>query len=169
MGMKRYKKGMYGGKFMPLHKGHEYCIRTACEECETVFVILFHGGADEERILAETREEWLSPKARMAQIRRACEKYKGLAEVIPCEIDISGLKGLEGDEEWDAETPLVRAIVGERLDAVYGSEEAYGEYFKRAYPEAAYRLVDTGREKYPISGTLIRKMKNKGEREKWMV
>ena len=154
---------------MPLHKGHEYCIRTACRECERVYLILFHGGVDEERIMAETPEPWLSVESRMAQLKKVSEKYKDLAEVIPCEIDISGLKDLEGDAEWDAETPLVRAIVGDKLDAVYGSEEAYGEYFKRAYPEAVHRLVDTGRTKYPISGTLIRKMKDKGEREKWMV
>ncbi len=167
--MKKYETGMYGGKFMPLHKGHEYCIKVAAKECEKVYVILFHGGLDEERILAEKMEPWLLPSARMEQIKRVCEKYKGLAEIIPCEIDISSLKELEPSEEWDAETPLVRAIVGEKLDAVYGSEEAYGEYFKRAYPEAVHRLVDVRREKYPISGTHIREMKNKGEREKWMV
>ena len=154
---------------MPLHKGHEYCIKTACMECEKVYVILFHGGIDEEEILAKMPRSWLSVESRMAQLEKLSRKYEDLVELIPCKIDISGLKDLKGDEEWDAETPLVRAIVGERLDAVYGSEEAYGEYFKRAYPEAACRLVDTKREKYPISGTLIREMKNKGEREKWMV
>ena len=49
--MKQYKTGMYGGKFMPFHKGHQYCVETAASECETVYVILFLGGADEERIL----------------------------------------------------------------------------------------------------------------------
>ena len=58
--MKKYKIGMYGGKFMPLHKGHNYCIETACEECEKVYVILFYGGADELRILENNKEEYLS-------------------------------------------------------------------------------------------------------------
>ena len=167
--IKKYKTGMYGGKFMPLHKGHEYCIRTAAWECETLYVILFHGGSDEERILKETPFPWLSFEERMERLRRVCEKYGGLARVVPCSIDISGLKDLEGDEEWDAETPLVRDLTGDRLDAVYGSEPSYGAYFKRAYPEAVYRLVDVERKVFPISGTAIRKMKNKGEREKWTV
>ena len=36
----KYDVGMYGGKFMPLHKGHNYCIKTACSECNKVYVIL---------------------------------------------------------------------------------------------------------------------------------
>ena len=49
--MKKYKIGMYGGKFMPLHKGHNYCIETAASESEKVYVILFYGGSDELKIL----------------------------------------------------------------------------------------------------------------------
>ena len=30
--MKKYEIGMYGGKFLPLHKGHNYCIDVATEE-----------------------------------------------------------------------------------------------------------------------------------------
>ena len=47
----KYSIGMYGGKFMPFHKGHRYCVETACSECEKVYVILFYGGNDEIEIL----------------------------------------------------------------------------------------------------------------------
>ena len=166
--MKKYKVGMYGGKFMPMHKGHEYCVELAAKECETVYVILFYGGEEEERILGEMPEDWLSVEARKAQLKRVCEKYSSIAKVIPAAIDCGKLRKEVGNDTWDAETPLVRALVGDRLDAVYGSEEAYGKYFKRAYPEAVYRLVDVNRELIPISGTLVRKMKRE-DREKWMV
>ena len=73
--MKKYRAGMYGGKFMPMHKGHEFCVQTAAKECETVYVILFYGGAEEEEILKKQPEEWLLPKARMKQVERICEKY----------------------------------------------------------------------------------------------
>ena len=62
--MKQYKTGMYGGKFMPLHKGHNYCIETACAECEKVYVILFFGGADEMNILQNNKEEYLTVSQR---------------------------------------------------------------------------------------------------------
>ena len=46
--IKKYKTGMYGGKFLPFHLGHRYCVETAAKECETVYVIMFCGGVDEE-------------------------------------------------------------------------------------------------------------------------
>ena len=68
--MKKYKTGMYGGKFMPMHKGHEYCARVAAKECETVYVILFFGGEEEEEILKRQPEDWLQPMARMEPMAR---------------------------------------------------------------------------------------------------
>ena len=47
---KRFRIGMYGGKFLPFHKGHDYCVRVAAQECETVFVLLFWCGADDADI-----------------------------------------------------------------------------------------------------------------------
>ncbi|MBO7677509.1 MAG: hypothetical protein J6S49_08350, partial [Erysipelotrichaceae bacterium] len=66
-------------------------------------------------------------------------------------------------------TPLVRELLGDRLDAVYSIEISYGEYFSRAYPEAEHRLVDVPRIHYPISGTMIRNMKDKKERDLWTI
>ena len=167
--MKQYKTGMYGGKFMPFHKGHQYCVETAASECETVYVILFLGGADEERILQQYPEIWLSPEERIRQMNRICEEAGKSAEVIPAVIDISKLRLPDGSEDWEAETPLVRQLIGSRLDAVYSSEESYGEYFSHAYPEAVHRLVDVRRIHYPISGTEIREMDDPSEREKWII
>ena len=75
----------------------------------------------------------------------------------------------QGEEDWDAETPLVRKLLGNHLDAVYSSEPSYGEYFARAYPEAVHRLVDVPRIHYPISGTMIREMNDEEERKEWMI
>ena len=35
---KKYKVGMYGGKFMPFHKGHMYCVEKAASMCEKLYV-----------------------------------------------------------------------------------------------------------------------------------
>ncbi|MBP5224081.1 MAG: adenylyltransferase/cytidyltransferase family protein, partial [Lachnospiraceae bacterium] len=168
-GPKKYKVGMYGGKFLPFHKGHRYCVETAVRECEKVYVILFHGGVDEEQIRKETPELWLSVEERTAQMKRICEDCGSMAEVIPALIDTSDLRNPDGTDDWDAETPLVRALVGGQLDAVYSSEESYGTYFNRAYPEAVHRLVDVKRVRYPISGTELRRMESEEERRTWMV
>ncbi len=164
--MKKYGIGMYGGKFMPLHKGHNYCIETAAKECKIVYVILFYGGSDEMKILSQNKEEYLTVETRKEHIENICKNYKN---AIPVLIDVSKCRLPNGEEDWDAETPLVREVVGKQLDAVYSSEIHYGPYFKRAYPEAVHRVVDYKRIHYPISGTMIRKMKNKEDRNIWAI
>ena len=164
--MKKYKVGMYGGKFMPFHLGHNYCIEVATQECEKVYVILFYGGTDELHILKNMKYVYLSVEDRKKHLFNVCKNYDN---AIPVLIDVSKCRFENGDEDWDAETPLVRQVVGDRLDAVYSSEISYGDYFSRAYPEATHRIVDYKRIKYPISGTKIRKMKTKKERELWIV
>ena len=160
---------MYGGKFLPFHKGHNYCVQVAAKECDTVYVILFWGGCDEERIRAQHPETYLSVEARESQLYQICESNNHLARIIPATIDISGLRLPDGTEDWDAETPLVRAVLGNRLDAVYSSEKSYDAYFKRAYPEAVHRLVDVPRIHWPISGTMVRGMNTEEERDKWTI
>ena len=164
--MKRFRVGMYGGKFLPLHKGHGYCIEVAAAECDTVYAILFWGGTDEDRIRRAFPYEWLSHDERMTHLQRIAEQFPN---VIAAEIDISALRTPDGLEDWDAETPLVLKICGGYPDAVYSSEESYSAYFSRAYPEAVHRLVDVKRIHFPISGTRIRNMNSEEERQKWRI
>ena len=160
---------MYGGKFLPFHKGHRYCVETAAMECETVYVILFWGGTDEEIIRKEHPEEYLSVEERVRQLNIICEDAGKYAKIIHALIDTTKLRTPDGKEDWEAETPLVRNLLGSQLDAVYSSEVSYGDYFSRAYPEAVHRLVDVERIHYPISGTAIRNMKEEEERAKWII
>jgi HTH-type transcriptional regulator, transcriptional repressor of NAD biosynthesis genes len=37
---KKYKRGLVFGKFMPFHKGHEFLIQTAANQCVEVFVLV---------------------------------------------------------------------------------------------------------------------------------
>lgn len=164
--MKKYDVGMYGGKFMPFHIGHKYCIEVASSECKLLHVIMFYGGDDELRIIKTNKEKYLTVEDRIKHLKRVVKKYDNVKLSL---IDVTELKKSDGSEDWDAETPLVRRVVGDNLNAVYSSEPSYEPYFNRAYPEATHRLVDYKREKYPISGTKIRNMKNIKEREKWII
>ena len=160
-------EGFYGGKFLPMHKGHLFCIDTAAKQCDHVVVIMFINGDDEMRVLstAKSEDKTLSVENRIEQLRRVCDLYDNVEFAV---VDVLNLKLPDGSEDWDAETPLVRQYVP-RMDYVYSSEPQYGEYFARAYPEAKHIIVDAKRETYPISSTIIRAMKVLEDKEQWMV
>lgn len=166
--MKRYQAGMFGGKFLPFHKGHLYCIDYAAALCETLYVIMFYGGAEEENILANkaytVSPELLSAESRIRCMEKACGYYDNVNFIA---IDISNLRNPDGTDDWDAETGLVLEACG-HFDAVFsGSDPQYKEYFDRAYPWAEFCLIDPDRTHYPISGTMIRAM-NEMEAVKWL-
>lgn len=149
---------------MPFHKGHLSCLELAIEECEVVNLILFCGGKQERDILAVDHREFLTLKHRINHIK---EIVKDMDNVRFFVVDVSSCFDENGEELWDMETPMVIEKTGE-LDAVYGSEESYADYFERAYPRAEYRLVDTARVNVPVSATMIRAM-NETEASKWVV
>jgi len=163
--MKTFKTGFYGGKFLPFHKGHNYCIRTAAEQCEKVYVILFYGGDEEIRALEKCNDEFMQVEYRLNHLTEICKQYPNV-EIHT--VDVTPLKLEDGSEDWDAETPLVVAITG-KMDAVYSSEPRYDDYFKRAYPWAKHILVDPPRINYPISGTAIREMEDERKRKEWVL
>lgn len=157
-------EGFFGGKFYPMHKGHLYCIDTAARQCDHVVVIMFINGDDELRT-QNPDDPTLMIDYRIEQGRRVCSMYPNVDFVV---IDVLDLKLPNGDEDWDAETPLVRRYVP-KMDFVYSSEPEYGAYFSRAYPEATHIIVDAERRSYPISSTMIRAMTVLEDKEKWMV
>lgn len=147
--MRKFKVGMYGGKFMPFHRGHLYCIQRALKDCELVYVLLFYGGDDEINILKNNNDESLNYNNRFEVIQKVCKGLYG-DRIIVKKIDVSKCKLPDGKEDWDAETPLVLKAMG-KMDAVYSSEISYGDYYKRAFPWAEHVLVDPPREVWPIS------------------
>ena len=157
--------GFYGGKFLPMHIGHLYCIDTASKQCDHVVVIMFINGDDELRVISTNKDTLLSVESRLSQLRRVCELYSNIEVRV---IDVMNVKLPDGSEDWDSETPLVRQYVP-HMDYVYSSEPSYGEYFSRAYPEAKHIIVDAERKTYPISSTMIRAMKLLTEKEVWLV
>ena len=164
--MKTKIEGFYGGKFFPMHLGHLKCIDTMAKQCDHGVVILFINGKNETDYLENhDRTKELTFEERIKQVEKVCQLYPNIEYRI---VDCAGLRLPDGEEDWDAQTPLVRQYCP-RIDYVYSSEPSYEEYFKRAYPEATHILVDTHRIEFPISSTMIRNMTNGKEKEKWKI
>ena len=161
-----YNAGMYGGKFLPMHMGHLYCVDQASKLCDEVYLILFYGGFWEKLIRELGDRDIFSKEARWNQVLKVANLYDN---VYPYLIDVSNCITEDGREDWDAETPLVLNTCPKKFDAVFGSEPVmYAPYFERAYPWADYVIVDADRKTIPISATEIREMSKK-EARKWIV
>ena len=165
---KKFKIGMYGGKFLPFHTGHKFCTDVASKLCEKLYLILFYGG-DQEQAVAKSEtvidKKLLSIETRWAITQKVAKMYDNVTPVL---IDVTDLKLPDGTEDWDAETPLVLEQCG-RLNAAFSSEPKYDDYFQRAYPWAKHVLIDPPRIVYPISGTLLRETHDKTIIEKGLI
>lgn len=168
--------GMYGGKFMPFHKGHLYCVEQALTYCDRLYLILCANGTQEDNILHEVAQrascggyDWmdLRPDKRWKTVKQVAEKFNG--RVIPIYCDLKDCRFPDGTEDWDAETPIILNACKERFDYVFGSEPSYTDYFKRAYPWAQYIQIDANRSAVNISATKIRNMTTEAERKEWEV
>ena len=113
--MHEYKLGMFGGKFMPFHKGHLYCVDEALKWCDRLYLILFVNGKDEDGIIQSYAQrasggeyDWLKlmPDARWKKVQEVAARYNG--RVIPLYVDVSScrtedgiplIEGINADEE----------------------------------------------------------------------
>jgi len=159
---KPYCRGLVVGKFSPFHKGHEYLIQTANEECEELIIISY------------SRPEF--PSCSSAIRRSWLDNFAPNASVL-C-VDAPTIEQWRKDDLWQMEMPFnldnddlhrefIFKLLNERLkldiDAVFTSE-SYGEGFakylshnKKGFGQHVEHVcVDIDRIKIPVSGTDIR-------------
>lgn len=162
---KLYKVGMYGGKFMPMHLGHYHCLRTAADECETVYCFLLYGGAQEKEIHEHHPDDpMLTLAFRAEQFFKVCGYFNN---VVPVILDISDCVDEYGKEDWTKEVPRIVKACGGQLDAVYGSKPKYTDYYKEAYPYSVYRCLDPEHKFINVTASALRNMPIK-ERKEWL-
>ena len=127
---KTYKKGFYGGKFLPFHKGHAHCIVEAAGICEELFVLLFIN-TDEEKAIFKAGafrcpKAVLTPDYRVNAMTRFCLTMKNVRLVVlDCNCIYSSDSPLS---TWEQEIPFVLDAVGNDFDAVFSSEPSYDDF-----------------------------------------
>lgn len=160
--MKLYRTGFIVGKFAPLHKGHEYLILTAMEQCENL-VILSYTSEDYGRYSnPENRRKWLTEF--VSQHSDMCNVTIAIPQpgaYIPRDGDVDSVH-----RSFCADYLFYN--LNTSVQAVFSSEE-YGaglsEYLSRYFSEkfcvefpVVNICVDLERRAYPISASMVRNM-----------
>lgn len=153
--MSKYVTGLVVGKFAPLHNGHVHLINTAAWHCEKV-IVLSYTSEHFEGCEPETRRKWLS------QISHKNIEVHVLEDnvVVPDDDD-------EADIHREFCAEYLMYTLGTTVDVVFTSED-YGDgfaehltqYFKSEVNSeivVEHVCVDLKRERYPVSGTQMRK------------
>ncbi len=135
---KKYKTGFIIGKFVPLHKGHQYLIESALKQSEKLTIVVCQND-NKNYIDARIRANWIRELYPEAKVHI----YHHRDALDSTSIDISPI--------W---AELTVKYLGYVPDAVFSSEE-YGKKYAECMG-SAHVMIDNKRRKYPISGTLIR-------------
>lgn len=138
----RYKTGLYGGSFNPLHLGHVDCIIRAANLCERLFLVLSHG-LNRQEIPFRVRYRWLYQLTR----------HIGNVTILALE-DSAPTKADYTRDLWDQDAGIIKAQAGRPIDVVFCGDD-YGEdsFWNLCYPDS--ELVIFPRNQ--ISSTEIRK------------
>ena len=162
MAKKPFKRGLVVGKFSPLHKGHEYLIQSAFNQCIEV-VVISYSRPEFPSCSANIREHWIKSVFNSAKV--LC-------------VDAATVESWRLENSWEFEMPkndesdslhrhftyqLLAQKLGVGIDAVFTSE-AYGDGFAQFLSDpatgfgsqVAHVCVDLNRSVIPISGSRIR-------------
>ncbi len=113
----KYKVGFVLGRFQPFHRGHQYLIEKALEQCESVIVGVGSVNVEDEK-------NPFSFEDRKKQISEALKKQKYYSRII----SIIPLDDNPDDDVWLAEL-LKKAG---KIDVVFGNNEWPNEIFEKA-------------------------------------
>ena len=156
----RFSLGLVVGKFSPLHRGHEYLIEQARQQCRQVLLLSWSvpelPGCQRRR-----RERWL--RWRFPQLQAVVLDQPQLARL--CWQRGVPVRQLPANEAADVQHQAFTAwlcaeLLQQPVDAVFSSE-AYGvplaACLGRALGHAVSAVtVDRQRLRYPVSGTRLR-------------
>lgn len=143
------RRGLIVGKFMPLHRGHQFVIETALANTDDVTVVLY-----------DSHPEGVYPPMPAAMRARWIAKlYPQLENVVVRRDFLDELTGPHITQEEKDDPKYAQAYADDlkelgQFDYVFSSED-YGDPFAKALGAESW-VVDPGRLMLPISGTQIR-------------
>lgn len=137
------KKGLVFGKFMPLHKGHLALIDFACNNCDTLCVVICH--SEKEPIPGEIRKQWID---------KEIKKYPN-AFFISFQYDENKLPSTSESSRLVSEI-WANAFKKIAPDAnMLFTSEPYGDYVAE-FMQIKHIMFDNKRAIVPVSASQIR-------------
>ncbi len=138
---KKYKVGMYGGCFCPLHLGHLECLIRAAGLCEELYVVI--SWKEHEDIPLKVKIRWI----------HQLTKHIGNVKMIPLK-DQTVCKEDYTEAYWEADCKKVKEAIGKTIDVVFcGSDYDENSFWNKCYAESEFVVFP--RNQY--SSTEIRK------------
>lgn len=141
----KYKVGMFGGSFDPLHVGHIHDIIKAASICEELYIMISWCDG-RESTSKELRYRWILNST----------KHLSNVKVILVEDKAVSKDEYNTDFYWEQGANDIKCLIGKPIDAVFCGDDYLGtNRFESLYcPES--EVVYYRREEVPISSTEIR-------------
>lgn len=141
----KYKVGMYGGSFDPLHVGHIHDIIKAASVCEELYVMI-SWCEGRESTSKELRYRWILN----------CTRHLPNVKIITVEDKAVSKELYNTDFYWEKGAADIKRSIGKPIDAVFcGSDYKGTNRFESLYaPESEIIYFD--RAEVPVSSTEIR-------------
>lgn len=141
MNGKKYKVGMYGGAFCPLHLGHLTCMIKAAALCERLYIVISYRNHPSD-IDVKVKIRWVYQLT----------KHLGNIEILTLKDTLDNKEDYT-EEYWQQDCVYVKQQIGTRIDVVFcGNDYDEGSFWNQCYQES--ELIVFPRNQY--NSTAIR-------------
>lgn len=124
---KKYKVGMYGGAFNPLHLGHLECIIRAAGQCEELFIVISYSDNPKDTDI-KIKIRWVYQLT----------KHLGNIKIIPLK-DRAKTKAEYDKSMWFEDCEYVKKEIGKPIDVVFcGSDYDENSFWNVCYKDSEF-------------------------------